>query len=149
MVCLDCGGAGHYNKIKTGQFVLVQSEGFSGQALDSITVLGQLDIAFCYRQTQPRTLHAIGCGQYGQILIRRSGCGFENMPEGARCRDAARTRKPVRRLRQAINQTLRRLRPFARRALMTRRPPGVFMRARKPWVRTRLILLGWYVLFMS
>ena len=40
----------------------------------------------------------------------------------------------------------RRLRPFARRRLMTFRPPVVFIRARKPWLRLRLMLLGWYAL---
>lgn len=36
----------------------------------------------------------------------------------------------------------RRLRPLARRALMIARPDLVAMRARKPWRRSRLILLG-------
>jgi len=40
------------------------------------------------------------------------------------------------------SQTARRLRPFARRALITARPPRVRMRARKPWVRARLTLEG-------
>lgn len=31
---------------------------------------------------------------------------------------------------------------------MTDLPPGVAILDRKPWVLTRLILLGWYVLFM-
>ena len=35
-----------------------------------------------------------------------------------------------------------RLRPFARRRLMTARPDLVCMRARKPWVRRRDTLLG-------
>lgn len=35
-----------------------------------------------------------------------------------------------------------RSRPRARRALRTRRPPLVFIRARKPWLRTRLSRLG-------
>lgn len=39
-------------------------------------------------------------------------------------------------------QTLSFLRPFARRLLMTLRPLAVAMRARKPCVRLRLILLG-------
>ena len=39
-------------------------------------------------------------------------------------------------------QTARRLRPLARRALMTARPPRVFMRTRKPWVRARRVLEG-------
>jgi len=45
--------------------------------------------------------------------------------------------------------TPRRLRPLARRRPITRRPPRVFMRARKPWVRFRLILCGWYVRFTT
>src|SRR5699024_10205956 len=43
----------------------------------------------------------------------------------------------------------RRLRPLARRALMIARPDLVAMRARKPWRRRRLILLGWNVRFMT
>lgn len=39
-------------------------------------------------------------------------------------------------------QTARRLRPLARRALMTARPPRVFMRTRKPWVRARRVFEG-------
>lgn len=46
---------------------------------------------------------------------------------------------------QAINF----LRPLARLRLNTARPAAELMRARKPWVRALLILLGWYVLFMS
>lgn len=42
-----------------------------------------------------------------------------------------------------------RLRPLARRRERTLRPPGVFIRARKPWVRLRLMLLGWYVRFTT
>ena len=43
----------------------------------------------------------------------------------------------------ALNgQTLSRARPFARRARMTARPPRVFMRTRKPWVRWRRVFEG-------
>ena len=45
--------------------------------------------------------------------------------------------------RQTRVYTASRLRPLARRALMTARPPRVFMRTRKPWVRARRILEGW------
>ncbi len=40
-----------------------------------------------------------------------------------------------------------RLRPRARRAAITLRPPTVSMRARKPWRRLRTIFEGWYVRF--
>lgn len=38
--------------------------------------------------------------------------------------------------------------PFPRRLFKTRRPALVAIRARKPWVRLRLRMLGWNVLFM-
>ncbi len=38
--------------------------------------------------------------------------------------------------------TVSRLRPFARLALITLRPPGLAMRARNPWRRRRFTLLG-------
>lgn len=49
-----------------------------------------------------------------------------------------------RRSRQAVtvSQAVSRTRPFARRALNTRRPPRVFILARNPWVRLRFRLLG-------
>ena len=46
------------------------------------------------------------------------------------------------------DQTVRLLRPFARRALMTLRPFLVLMRVRKPWTSLRWRFLGWKVLFM-
>jgi len=45
-------------------------------------------------------------------------------------------------------QTLRRLRPRARRRFSTRRPPLVRIRTRNPWVRFRFRLFGWNVLFI-
>jgi hypothetical protein len=41
------------------------------------------------------------------------------------------------------------LRPRARRAARTLRPPGVALRARKPWRRLRTRRLGWKVRFIS
>ena len=40
-------------------------------------------------------------------------------------------------------QTAKRVRPLARRALITARPPRVFIRSRKPCVRARRVLEGW------
>lgn len=45
--------------------------------------------------------------------------------------------------------TASRFRPFALRALRTARPAFVFIRSRNPWVRRRLIRLGWNVRFMT
>jgi len=49
---------------------------------------------------------------------------------------------------KALTQTANRLRPLARLALMTARPPRVFMRTKKPCVRARRVFDGWYVRFM-
>jgi hypothetical protein len=46
-------------------------------------------------------------------------------------------------------QTPSRFRPLARRARMTERPPRVFMRTRKPWVRLRRVTEGWNVRFIG
>jgi hypothetical protein len=43
---------------------------------------------------------------------------------------------------------VRRMRPFARRALRTFRPFRVALRARNPWLRARFRRLGWKVRFM-
>lgn len=48
-----------------------------------------------------------------------------------------------------ISQTARRFRPFRRRLLITALPAGVRIRTRKPWVRCRLRLFGWKVLFIN
>lgn len=47
-----------------------------------------------------------------------------------------------------VLQGIRRARPLARRELRTFRPFLVALRARKPWVRARLMRLGWKVRFM-
>ena len=45
--------------------------------------------------------------------------------------------------------TVNRFLPLALRRLSTLRPPGVSIRAKKPWVLFRFRLLGWYVRFIS
>jgi hypothetical protein len=50
-------------------------------------------------------------------------------------------------IRSQCLQAESRLRPRARRAAMTLRPPFVAMRARKPCRRLRTSLLGWKVRF--
>jgi hypothetical protein len=45
-------------------------------------------------------------------------------------------------------ETVRRRRPFARRRLSTRRPPGVLILTRKPCVFLRCRLFGWKVRFI-
>ena len=67
----------------------------------------------------------------------------KNAPELARGLEPS-TRREARSRPQAES----RFRPFWRRRFRTSRPPLVRMRTRNPWVRFRLRLLGWNVLFM-
>src|SRR5690606_35772785 len=74
----------------------------------------------------------------------RSGpAGWRSRPEGIAARTSARMGA------RKANQALSFLRPRARRARRTLRPPTVALRARKPWRRLRTRLLGWKVRFLS
>lgn len=52
-------------------------------------------------------------------------------------------------LHKCADQAASRFLPLARLRLMTRRPALVDILFLNPWVRARLILLGWYVRFMT
>ena len=106
-----------------------------------------------HRQPFPRSARrsrAI-CGEHGGELLRPTQATFA--PERARVIRAGPARSGIpcgisvigmhdtRRAR--CRQTARRLRPLARRAAMTARPPRDFMRTRNPCVRARLTLEGW------
>ena len=77
-------------------------------------------------------------GPVGEVA-QRDGAG--SLPAGPREGLERRT------VANAPDQAERRLRPRARRARSTARPPLVRIRSRKPWVLARLRLLGWYVRF--
>jgi len=70
---------------------------------------------------------------------------LQDEPRGRRLLPAGRGQKvsPLpQSLHRGVCQALKRLRPRARRAESTRRPPVVAMRVRKPWRRLRTSLLG-------
>src|SRR6185312_10875765 len=125
------------------------TEGFTQQPLDAVALhrtfgnalgdrqaeagMAQLVVAVAHMKTAAACASA-ACSQGGEVtrptqprLARQSGRGHH--------RYAA--------------YGIRRLRPLARRALMTLRPSAVAIRARKPCVRARLSLLGWKVRFMA
>ena len=77
-------------------------------------------------------------GPVGEVA-QRDGAG--SLPAGPREGLERRT------IANAPDQAERRLRPRARRARSTARPPLVRMRSRNPWVLARLRLFGWYVRF--
>ena len=82
-----------------------------------------------------------GRGKFPALIVPLTG-------RGGRKRDDERPpgrpgASPAGRRERAACYADRRLRPLARLRLIRARPVEVLMRARKPWVRLRLILLGW------
>src|ERR1051325_246039 len=106
----------------------------------------------CDRQTEPASF-LLGAGatlrdrqdmatvQLGSTALHREKLGALSQPHllGDARRPAARHGEP--RYFFAIVTEMR-LRPLERRRRRTSRPPRVFLRARNPWVRLRLLLCG-------
>jgi hypothetical protein len=85
MVCLRCGGAGHNNEVDTRKFMLIQPEGFTRKSLYAISVAGQSDVSLRDCKAQSRTVCSIGCGQNGEVPIRRFQRVCEYPLESTRC----------------------------------------------------------------
>jgi len=115
---------------------------FPDQALYAVAIHRAADMLLGYCQSQPgRFPPVVAPCEHGKISVRgtyRSGEYLFIIPDaqqpGTAGKTFSRDRLPA--------QGVRRARPLARRALMTLRPLLVAMRARKPWVRARLRLLG-------
>jgi hypothetical protein len=135
------------------QVLLAVSERFAHEALQSIAldgVAGGLD-ADC--KPEPGAAGIIGTSDdqeqrvRGTLALAMYCVELRLVGQSARARKGARGERAIVETR-GNDQTARRLRPFARRRLSTRRPPLVAMRARKPWTRLRCRLLGLKVRFM-
>jgi hypothetical protein len=95
-------------------------------------------------------IQLVGSRQHGEEVVGRPDAFAKYASEIRRFQQPVATQKPEISTGTGIvryGQSF--ARPFARRALMTLRPPLVAMRARNPWVRLRRRLLGWNVLFMA
>ncbi len=156
--------AKHYN-IQAGQLLPVTTKALAHQTLDTISSNGGLDIALADGKPEPGIFTAIGRCQNQQTLIHGFAPGIiedaleispiqqsqlAGKPLGpGRCCDPFRALIRDCRPRFPLTQALSLLRPLARRALMILRPALVLMRARKPWVRLRRMVLGWKVRFIA
>jgi hypothetical protein len=118
-----------------------------GRPLERIAVENGLDTT-----TQPVSHHgAPNCG-----IDRKADAGptasisnqARQKRSGAPASSPMHARKLVSTRQRTVGpQTVRRLRPFLRRAASTRRPFFVDMRSMKPWTRLRRRLCGWKVRF--
>jgi hypothetical protein len=105
-------------------------------------------------QTQPGNALLIASAQHRKQFVAASGGLIKHAAESGRIKESVIFREPValagrqswfvarRRSGRWAGYGVNRTRPFARRRFKTSRPAFVAMRARKPWVRARLILLG-------
>ena len=96
------------------------------------------------REAEPRPLAIARSGPKGEERSVHPDPATQHASELGTPAQSGRLREA----RARPTQTLRRLRPLARRRFSTRRPPLVRIRTRKPWVRFRFRLFGWNVLFI-
>jgi len=132
--------------IKVTQSCAPATERFANYPLDAVAIRRPWDTALCDRQPQPcRIVRAMACdynqsGTYKPAPIAKYQAKRFRLPQTGR-RWKLHAGHKCTAIAQA-NYGVRRLRPFARRAPITLRPPRVAMRARNPWVRLRRTLLG-------
>jgi len=138
---------GHHHAIQAIELALAPAEAFACDPLQAVARHGRLSDLAGNRQTQARVSQIVGSGQHGKIAVAGFGGLGEDAGKGvpAGQPDAARKTRVAGRSVQGVKRT----RALARRALRTRRPPLVAIRARKPWVRLRWMMLGWKVRFMA
>lgn len=141
------------------QAVLVHAEGLSHRSFDPVSARGEPAVFSCYGEAQARAGSAVVAPQDGEVSIAASSCVLENTAKGGSVGQAIRSGEAggvfhppgdrFDRNRRRKRYGVSRVRPLARRRLRMARPAFVAMRARKPCVRARLILLGWNVRFIA
>jgi len=153
VVGVDGCRARHHHEVDTGDGHLVMSESFPNEAFEPVSVDGSAYMSFSDREAEPGILLPSANRQHGKERVGRSHRVGKDLPEIGGVEQARRSSQAL--IRNVFGpvagqaQGMRRWRPLARRAFSTLRPPRVAMRARKPWVRARLIRLGWKVRFMT
>jgi hypothetical protein len=136
------------------------SKGLTHDSLHKSPVNGTTRHALAHRDPESRRTgvgRSTPGGRHGQPVSRRAhrrtAARLEHRRELLRAPQALRTSEPpgsgrprvmgMHDIRRAWRrQAARRLRPLARRAAITARPPRDRMRTRKPWVRARFTLEG-------
>jgi hypothetical protein len=141
----------HHHQVQTRQLVLGVPKTLAHEALDPVPGHRPTELFLRDGETESRTPCVVGPGQDDEVTVGGLGGGAEDATELGRGQEPAGTRKGPRTGRPVarVQAGVRRCRPLARRAFRTLRPPLVAIRARKPWVRARLIRLGWNVRFMG
>lgn len=109
----------HHDNIQSYQFRLFGAKGFANLALDAISIHGATDMSLGYRQSQSGMRFVIGSSQHHQMrMIKAPGVG-KYFPEFGWGQQPLVPSKTPGAHPRVPDQTARRLRPLARRALMT------------------------------
>ncbi len=143
--------ATEYHDVDSFEEVAVVTKALACNAFQTIALNGEARAFLRNGKPEPSGMLSPGMGEDGKKGVARAYRFGENTVEIPGTLEARNPRKlGVGELAVALrDQGDKRARPLARRALSTLRPLRVAMRLRNPWVRARLIRLGWKVLFMA
>lgn len=120
---------------------LVAAEEFAHAALDDVPPNGVAEAARG-DDAQSAATSVAGTAHEGQVASPGPRAGSLNPQKVAPLPNPFTARQRASQASDAQPETVRRRRPFARRRLSTRRPAGVLIRARNPWVFLRWRRLG-------
>jgi hypothetical protein len=148
--------AGVDDDVDRRQLLLMQPKGLARQSFDPIATHRIADGARADGQAEARVTEGVRTREDGERAINGPSSFSINRIEVRLAVQALFERQSLRRSGQRGpvgfgrrgGQTANRARPFARRRFSTIRPALVAIRARKPCVRLRCRLLGWYVRFI-
>ena len=147
VILLARTGSAHHHAIQAAERSLVTAEAFARDPFQPVARHGGLGDPAGHGQAQARVSQLVGSGQHGEMAVAGFAGLGEDAGKGVSAGQPGATRKAGVAGRGV--QGAKRARPLARRAFRTRRPPLVAIRARKPWVRLRWMMLGWNVRFMA
>jgi len=144
----------HNDNVESGQQFLLLAKRLSNNSLNPVTRCGLSTVFLGDCQTEPGSALLVTPAQHGKKFVAAPGGLIKHAAESRRIKESVIFGEPValaacqswfvarrlggRRAGYGVNRT----RPLARRRFKMSRPAFVAMRARKPCVRARLILLG-------
>lgn len=125
--------------------ICIQRNVFATQPFDCISRYGPMCEPLGNDNSESCTFQLVGACVHNKMFRPRTGTHTKNGWKIIRFNDTPIGRKISVHTTSwtSSGYTAKRLRPLARRAFKTARPPLVAIRARKPWVRLRRTTEGW------
>ena len=139
VACEPCPRLIDDDDIESRQSVLLLPERFSNDSFYTVACRGLAAMFLGDSETESRRITRAAAAQHGKEFIATACRSPEYAAEIGCIQQAIFFAESMG---AATDYGVRRARPLARRRFRTRRPALVAMRARKPCVRARLILLG-------